>query len=298
MSWQARALTLAFRLVVRPRLARTTSPVRAARDFERGAALAFRRPPYLAHSVDPGQVPIHWVCVGRPKLRRVVLYFHGGAFICGSPWAYRGLVGRISKLVGMPVAAPAYRLIQDAPFPAAVKDAQVAWTILLNKGYRPGDIAIAGDSAGGNLAAGLCSWALQRGERPAALYLLSPWVDLTLSGNSLSRHARSEALLPLHRMAEARDLYLACHDPADPMASPLFAAFPDAPPTLIQIGAGEALFDDAVRLAEQIGPVAKLSAWAGVPHVWQVFDGWVPEARAALKDGAAFLQAAFADASR
>jgi epsilon-lactone hydrolase len=128
---------------------------------------------------------------------------------------------------------------------------------------------------------------------PAALVAFSPWVDLTLSGASHHRLARRDALLPARRLREVRDLYLAGADASDPRVSPHLASFPGAPPVLIQVSRDEILVDDARLIAARLrrdGAPVTLDVVEGVPHVWQFWHGYLPEADAALDRAAAFLR--------
>ena len=296
-SLRLRTLNFGLRHAVRPFLGLSNSPERAARTFDRFAPLIFSGPPYICHLTEiANAVPLHWISVGSVQPRHVILYLHGGAYFSGSGTAYSGLLGRISSLTGLRVCAPDYRLLQQDPFPAALDDAVGAWDALLQKGYRPRDIVLGGDSAGGGLMLSLLSYLTLRDQRPRAAFALSPWTDLTLAGESLT--TATEVLLPVRRMSEVVDRYLGAADRADPRASPLFATFVNPPPVLIQVGSGEALRDDAVRMAQVLGPQADLRIWADVPHVWQMFDGYIPEARAALREVAEFIQMSFAMDSR
>lgn len=290
------------RRFVRPQLARTSDPDTARAAFDRAAPRLLRAPPYLRHLVRrTSGAELHWIGVGRSRPGVAVFYIHGGAFVAGSPVTHAAMLGRISKLSGVEVCAPRYRLLQEAPFPAAPDDARAAWAALMALGYRPEDVVIGGDSAGGGLALGLLARLLAEGQRPAGLFALSPWTDLTLSGESLATLGPRDPVLPVERMAEVRDLYLAGADPADPRASPLFAHFPGAPPVLIQVGAEEALLSDSQRIAERLraeGGAVDLDPWPGCLHVWQMGDGWLPESRAALRKVAQFIQDSLASVSR
>ncbi len=292
-----RLLNLGLRFFVRPMLGLSKSPTRAKRAFDLLGPRLFRGPPLICHLQEAlNDLTLHWVSVGPVEPRRVILYLHGGAYFAGSGTAYRGLLGHISKLTGVRVCAPDYRLLQDAPFPAAFDDALAAWGALIAKGYRPKDIIIGGDSAGGGLMLALLAHLVAQGDHPCAAFAMSPWTDLTLSGPSLQ--TKSEVLLPVPRMEEVVDRYLCGADRADPRASPLFAQFAGAPRVLIQVGSNEALRDDAVRMADVLGGAATLKIWEDVPHVWQMFVGYIPQARAALMEIARFVQASFERDSR
>ena len=288
-----RILNFWLHYLVRPVLSFQSSPARAKRAFEFVAPWVFRGPPHICHLTETiDDLTLNWVSVGRTTPRRVILYLHGGAYFAGSGASYRGLLGRISKLTGIRICAPDYRLLQDAPFPAAFEDAVLAWDLLIAKGYRPQDIVLGGDSAGGGLMLALLAHLTQRGQQPRAAFAMSPWVDLTLQGKSLT--TKQEVLLPVSRMDEVVDRYLGSAARNDPRASPLFAKFDRPPPVLIQVGSGEALRDDAVRMADVLGDAADLRVWQDVPHVWQMFDGYIPEARKALEEIAEFVQTSFA----
>jgi len=117
-----------------------------------------------------------------------------------------------------------------------------------------------------------------------------------LSGERLSTTRRADPIVPGEGMEEVIARYLNGADPSVPRCSPLLAAFPDPPPALIQVGAEEILLSDAERMAEKLG--AELTVWPGCPHVWQIFDPRLPEARAAMKQAGRFLQTSFDAAMR
>ncbi len=292
-SFRLRVLTFFMRYMVKPHLARFGTPDRAQRNFERMAPLLFSTP--KGTKVTDNGLSAQ-VTYGTPNAGQAVLYLHGGAFVAGSRRSYRAMAGRIAKRTGATVFIADYPKLQTAPFPAAPGAVLAAWDQLLDQGWHPHQIVIAGDSAGGNLVFGLMATVLQRGQKPAGVLAFSPWTDLTLSGDSIKSNAKSDPLLPTSRMAEAVGLYLNGGDPADPMASPLFADFPNPPPVLIQVGATEALLSDAERMAAKLG--GTLDVWENVPHVWQIFDARLPEANAAMRVAAKFVQTSFANAKR
>ncbi len=232
---------------------------------------------------------------------RVILFFHGGAYFSGSPKTHGPMLSQLALDAGVPVIAQDYRLVLEAPFPAAFDDAVAAWHDLRGQGYGAERIVLAGDSAGGGLALALLARLLARGERPSGLLAFSPWTDLTHSGESIRANARRDAMLPARRIEEAAQSYLAGADPTDPRASPHFAGFSDPPPVMIQVGDQEILLDDARRMAARLdaaGGEVRLDVWEGAQYVWQLAFGFVPEARAALRDAGAWVQAAFEKAMR
>ena len=298
MSYRLAALNLGLRLLAKPGLRRTFGPGQARRNL-RCMSILLRRPPFLRRIERPGG--LHWIFAGHCAPGRVILYFHGGGYITGSPATHQGLMGRLSLLSRTEVCAPDYPLAPDAPFPAAYDAAAAAWDRLLALGYRPRDICLAGDSAGGGIALALLARCCARAEPPAGAVVFSPWTDLSMSGRSLAKNARRDPFLPPSRMGDLVALILGGGDAQDPRISPLFASFPNCPPVMIHHSQSEILADDSRRMAarlESLGARVQLVALPDVPHAWPVFDGWIPEARATLQQAAGFVQASFAEISR
>jgi acetyl esterase/lipase len=282
-----------MRWVAKPRLACTRDPERAAQVFERSAPFLFSKPKGMRAEPD-GQF-LRITC-GDPIKDRAILYIHGGAFMAGSPRSYRAMGARLAKRTGATVFLVAYPLLQNAPFPAAPNAVLAGWEKLLSDGWQPHQIVIAGDSAGGNLVFSLLARVLAKGQRPAGVLAFSPWGDLTLSGDSITSNAACDPFIPVARMQEAVSRYLCGADPKDPIASPIFAQFYNPPPVLIQVGGGEVLLSDSKMLAEKTS--AELDVWRFVPHVWQIFDGRLPEANAAMRKAAIFVHTSFERAKR
>ena len=281
-------LNFGLRYIGRPLLARTKSPQQAEMDFRRTARFAFLRPRNLTFERLDGSLAR--ITCGPVDDSAAILYFHGGGYVAGSAWTHRAMLGRLSLLAGVPVFAADYRLAQDAPFPAAFEDARAAWN-KLQEDLSADRIVIGGDSAGGSLSLSLLASLLHDGIRPAGLFAFSPWTDLTLSGASLTTNAATDAILPRARMDELGDTVLQGADPADPRISPLFADWSNPPPVLVQASDTEILYDDGRRMVErlqQAGGDATFEPWSNCPHVWHIFDGWIPQARTALQDTADF----------
>lgn len=309
MSRRLTLLSFLLRHVARPRLARVTDPAQARADFARTARWLFRAPP---HSVIlPGsvkgetgsarEIPGLWVSCGPVHQRRVLLYLHGGGYVTGSPQTHAAMVARISKIAGLRAFLPAYRLAPENPAPAALEDAIAAWNGLFALGYDPDRIVLAGDSAGGGLAFALLAALCARGTPPRMVLGFAPWVDLTGRGASLAANAARDALLPARRFDELARIYAGSIARDDPRISPLFADFPGAPPVLLQVSDDEILRDDSLRLArrvEDFGARVTVQRWPHAPHVFQIFDGWIPEARAALLAAGQAIRDSFSPPSR
>ncbi|WP_169729296.1 alpha/beta hydrolase [Solimonas soli] len=238
-------------------------------------------------------VPVEWISSTHQPARRVVLYLHGGAYLFGAARIYRAVNARLAEWAQARVVAVDYRLAPEHPFPAAPADALAAYRGLLERGIAAADIVLAGDSAGGGLALACALQVREAGlPMPAGIVLFSPWVDLSLGGETIVSRAASELILDPQMLREAAAAYLAGRPAQTALASPLFADLRGLPPLLVQVTDTELLYDDARRLAERAGAAGvevEYKVWRGLWHVWQVFAGKVPEADAALREAADFI---------
>ncbi len=298
MSLRLALLTTVMRWVVRPLLTRVTDVTRARRGFAL-ICHGVRVPPYVLHLVDDGPLPLHWISARRKRADWLIFYIHGGGYIVGSAQTHLGLAARLAKLTGLQVASCEYQLAPEHPAPCAFEDVKAAYERLRAKGYEPGRIILAGDSAGGGLALALLADLCRRGQSPAGIFAMSPWTDLAMTGASLKTNADREPLFPANRMPEAVEMVLAGFNAKDPRISPLFASFDDPPPVMLQVGQDEILVDDSRRMAEvlrQAGGKVDIEEWPGCPHVWHLLDGYLPEARLAMRNIAAFVATLVRDA--
>ena len=217
-----------------------------------------------------------WMRLSREhRRRRVILYCHGGGYTSGGLGFSKVLASKLTRATGMDTLAFDYRLAPEHPYPAAVGDALTAWGHLESLGIAPGDIVLAGDSAGGNLALVLCLKLREAGRGlPGALLLMSPWTDMTASGESLRGRAGIDPVLTPEYMYAVREAYAGGLDPSDCLLSPLFADFAGFPPALIQVGTHEILYSDAERLAERMlaaGADCRLEVWENMWHDFQMY---------------------------
>jgi acetyl esterase/lipase len=224
----------------------------------------------------------------------VILYFHGGVYVIGTAVATVPLVGDLIRRTGTKAITLDYRLAPEHPYPAAVEDARAAYEGLLAQGIAPAHIALAGESAGGGLAVATLLALREAGTPlPSCAFLMSPYADLTLSGETLAeKQALDPVLTPEGLHVRVPD-YVGGADAADPHISPIFGDLSGLPPLLIQVGSHEILLSDAVRLAGRAAlsdvPVT-LEVTPGVPHVFQGFAGLLDEAGAALDRATDFLK--------
>ncbi len=301
MSLRLTLLTTFLRNVAKPRLARTTDPAIARRDFGIAARLFLSQGRGVARVAVPGTPPMVRFDPPGGATPRAVMYFHGGGYLVGSPRTHQGLAARLAQLAGVSVYLPDYRLAPEHPYPAAWDDADRAWDALLAMGHAPRDLVLSGESAGGGLALAVLARACAAGAPPAGAVVFSPFTDMTGQSLSLQTNAARDPILPAAGFATLMGHVLAGHPADDPRASPLFADFPGCPPMLFQVGESEILRDDAVSLATRLsaeGAKVTLQQWPDTPHAWQMMVGRLPEADAAVGDAVAFITGMFAPAPR
>jgi acetyl esterase/lipase len=185
-----------------------------------------------------------------------------------------------------------YRKAPENPFPAALDDAYYAYSHLLDIGYKPENIVIVGDSAGGGLTIAL-QYELKDYQIPLPLcsVLLSPYLDLTGTGKSLEHNAKNDRFLDVFEMRKWAVMYAGDHDLSNPLVSPLFGDLMDLPPILVQASRSEVLYDDSIRFvkkAKEKGVDITFQQWHGLIHWWHMF-GTMPEAKEAIDKIIAFI---------
>jgi monoterpene epsilon-lactone hydrolase len=245
--------------------------------------------------VEIGGVPGIEVTIAGKDSGNVMLYFHGGVYVIGAASHTVALVGEIARRSGVSAFTLDYRLAPEHPYPAAVDDARAAYEGLLKQGVDPGRIVLAGESAGGGLAVAVLLASRDAGlPMPACAYLMSPYADLTLSGETLTSRESLDPILSPEGLRVRAPEYLGGVDASLPLISPIFGDLHGLPPLLIQVGSHEILLDDAIRLAATAATsdvAVTLDVTPGVPHVFQGFAGLLDEAGAALDRASTFLTA-------
>ena len=245
--------------------------------------------------VDLDGFPGEWSIVPGADASRVLIYFHGGGYFSGSIVSHRRLVTEAGRAGDLRTLAVAYRLAPEHPFPAARDDALTVWRRLRREGYAAKQIAVGGDSAGANLTLALVGELQRMGEAPpGCLWLLSPWVDLTMSGATLASKSAVDPLIQKGYLEGLAEAYVPANmNRSDPRLSPLYADLKGLPPTLIQIGSAETLLDDAVRFAAAAGEAdvsATLEIWPHMIHAWPLWNAQLEPGRRALAHAGAFLR--------
>lgn len=296
MSWQNTVLTWALRKWVKPNLGRNRDIAKVRASMGR-TAFSAKLPADWRMSVGT-EAPLNgdWIEPAAPThaaRRRCVLYLHGGGYFAMSPKTHRVITSRLAVWSNSRLFALDYRLAPEHPFPAALDDAVAAFRALIATGTPAAEIVVAGDSAGGGLALGLLLALRDAGETlPAGALLFSPWTDLAVTGQSVTRNAATDPLLDAALVAPVARLYLGDASATNPLASPVYADLRGLPPVFIQVSDSEILLDDSQRIAENArrsGVVATLRTWPGLPHVWHLFAPFLPEGRDALREAAAFV---------
>ncbi len=249
-----------------------------------------------------GGVPTAEITVDGIESRHVVLYFHGGVYVLEDAFLVAGLASQVGRRTQAKVFSVDYRLAPEHPYPAAVDDALAAYEALLDTGIAPSDIVFAGESAGGGLAIATMVNARDHGlPLPAAAYVMSPYVDLTLAGTTMETKRDVDPLLSRELLEPRVVDYTQGQDAAIGLISPIFADLSGLPPLIIQAGSHEVLLDDALRLARAaaIADVeVTLDITPGVPHVFQGLSAMLDEGVAALDRAGTLLSAHLAGADR
>jgi epsilon-lactone hydrolase len=253
----------------------------------------------VAGDVDKQPITVGGVSASEVSIRaadatNVILYFHGGVYVIGSAASSVPLVSDLARRTDAKAFTIDYRLAPEHPFPAALDDAVAAYDGLLDRGIAPGEVALAGESAGGGLAIALLLALRERGTPlPSCALVLSPYADLTLSGETLvEKQAADPILTPDGLRLRVQD-YVGAGDAADPRISPIFGDLTGLPPLMIQVGSHEILLSDAVRLAARAARddvQVTLEVVPGVPHVFQGFAAILDEGDAALTRAASFMK--------
>ncbi len=224
---------------------------------------------------------------------QLIFHIHGGAFYLGSLNTHRAFLTHVAARTQMQVIHVDYPLSPEHRFPTALNALFDVYQELLNQGIQAKDIILSGDSCGANLALAL-ALKIRNEKLPQAsgLILLSPFLDLTLTSESIRFNQKHDALLSLETIETGIKHYLPEDvDVGDPQVSPMFDDFKDLPPTLVQVGSKELLLDDAKRFkdkAEQASVDVTFKIYTGMWHNFQMFHSWFDEGKRSLADLAEF----------
>lgn len=247
--------------------------------------------------VTIGTVPAAWhTQTGADTAAQpVLLYFHGGGYVQGSPLSHQHLTGKLALVAGCRVLSVHYRLAPEHPFPAALEDGLAAYKWLLDQGIAPSQIAMGGDSAGAGLVMATLLAARDADiAQPASAILMSPWVNLTCETASYASRADADPMITQGGIKDMAQLYHGPADAKDPLVSPVFADLTGLAPLCIQVGDAEVLLNDSTELAERAeaaGVDVSIDVWDDMIHVWPAFYPLLPEGGEAIDKMGAFLRA-------
>lgn len=237
---------------------------------------------------------VEWLAPGDAMENKLLLYLHGGGYVVGGCDMHRQLVSHIARAGRIRALVPEYRLSPEHKYPAAIEDAVAVYRAVIDMGIDPDHVVFAGDSAGGGLVVGSLLALRDAGHRlPAAAVLLSPFLDVTGSGDSMYTRAQQDPWFHAKDVAVIANHYCESHQQRFPEVSPVFANVEDLPPMYIQVGDDEILLSDSERFANELiaaGIDVQLEVWPEMWHVFQMFIGKMPEARQAIDKIGAYIQ--------
>ncbi len=209
-----------------------------------------------------------WVIPKDERREGVILYLHGGGYVCGDLAYATGFGSVLAVQSGARVFCAAYRLAPEAPFPAPLDDALCAYEYLLEKGYKR--ITVCGESAGGGLCYALCLKLQEKAlPLPCGIIAISPWTDLTSSGDSYRENEKNDPSMT----AEMLDFFAGNYtdDRENPLVSPLFAELTGMPPSLIFAGGDEIMLSDAKLMHERLRAAKCKSRLVVSPERWHAY---------------------------
>ncbi|HLM62329.1 MAG TPA: alpha/beta hydrolase [Pyrinomonadaceae bacterium] len=296
-SWQAQYFNASVRLLVRRRKwgeneqelvsrARSLFGAKPVYQWLRTRGLQISR-------VCDSNVRGEWI-TSKTADEGIILYLHGGGYVSCSASTHRPITAGLARLSRFRVLGLDYRIAPEYRYPAALDDSVAAYQWLLEQGISPNAISVAGDSAGGGLVLGLLLRVRDSGlPLPACGVCFSAWTDLAGTGASLHFNNGRCAVFRPENIADFAAVYLGGKSPFDPYASPVYADLRGLPPLLLQVGSTELLLDDTRQVhnkIQQADGVSQLEVYDDVFHCWQMLDGIIPEAHAALRQAATFIR--------
>lgn len=234
------------------------------------------------------------------RMKHILVYVHGGGFAVGSPDTHRAFAARLMQAGQFEmVVMPQYRLTSQQPWPASLEDVRTFYRALRMR-HPEAAISFAGESAGANLCVTTSLLARDADETlPERIYLHSPWLDVSLSGNSYTDLSLEDGFTGRHRGRREwiHDIfarhYIGQADPNHPHMSPIFADLHGLPPIYIQVGAKELFLDDSKSLkagCDAGHTPCLLEEWPGMWHAFGMFAPVLPEANKAIRRAGDWLR--------
>lgn len=236
-------------------------------------------------------IPCDWLRLEQSSEKKII-FVHGGGYCIGSTRGYYSLAARIGIAAKAEVLLIDYRLAPEFPFPNGLADVVSVYEILSNQ-VGAENLSLVGDSAGGGLIVATLIKIREEGlNMPSSAVLLCPWLDLTLSGYSVTHVRRKDPMLTEGNLKFLAAKYIGTEDMKNPYASPIFGDYHGFPPVLVQAGEHDILRSDAERFAEKAqsqGSPTTLHVWKGMFHVWQFYARVLPEAEHAVQEIGKFI---------
>lgn len=234
-----------------------------------------------------------WLTPSSPE-RGVIFYVHGGGFVACSAETHRPVTAGLARISRRRVFSVEYRRAPEHRYPAAIDDVIDAYEWLLSTRVSPSEIAIAGDSAGGNLVLSLAIRLRDGGSPlPACIVAFSPWTDLVGTGASIRSNDGRCAMFKPENIEQFARAYLGHPAEKSPETSPVYAHHGGLPPVLFHVGSTELLLDDSRIMHRRIvdaGGESHITIFDDVPHGWQMLAPFVPEATRSLREAADFIE--------
>jgi monoterpene epsilon-lactone hydrolase len=245
-------------------------------------------------SITIGDMPAEWIKPKKSSSDKVLLFLHGGGYATGSLRTHRGLASQIAIHAGIQALSIDYKLAPEYKFPIQIEQCVEAYKFLLKQGYKPRNIAIGGESAGGGLTGGTLNYLKDHQlTLPACVILMSPWLDLTASGRSMINNKHKDPMVPQKGIPLWARNYAGKEELTNTYASPLFGDLKGLCPVYIQVGECEILLSDSTRYAEKAekaGVDVTIEVWPNMFHAWQGFWMVIPEGREAIEKLGTFLR--------
>lgn len=271
-----------------------TSIVRFREQCEKGAGKYSKIPKEITikeQSIEG--IKSEWLIPKGADSGKIILYVHGGGYVAGSCSDHRGFVSKFAKNTGVTNLIYEYRLAPENPFPAALEDSVKIYQWILSSGFKPENIIIAGESAGGGLCLAILLALKERNiTLPVAAVAISPWTDLTCSGDSY-KTKNKVSLAPLNSWNIFSKYYVGNNQATSPFISPIFGSLKGLPPILINSGVDDELFDDGERFylkAKSAGVDITFTPGIGMVHCYPLLAPMFKEATEAMDEIVDFIK--------
>ncbi len=277
------------------------SIIKIRKDLERlSATVARKHPKAIVTKESHAGINVEQIKFKGSDFDRVLLYTHGGGYAFGSPATHRAMISRIAWYMNANAIVPDYRLAPEHPFPAGLDDIFALYKDLLDSSVSPEKIIVAGESAGGGLTLALLQRIkVEKLPMPAVACVLSPWADLTMSGESLKSNQDKDKIISNDLLHSFADMYAPVEVRNDPFVSPsVFGDYADMPPMIIQVGTSEVLIDDSRMLAkavETVGGDVTIQEWRDMQHFWHYNFRIMKSARNAVRALGTFVNEKMVD---